>query len=150
MILGAFGMDYYWVNTCTNEKPLRYSDFNIDEKVRDNADALKERADWIGTDKERLNKYIAENCDGIVTGLYEYQVCYEMFFPQKTKYIPFPIRLEQSELTETQRLIPDKLKLFIGISKGRSEYKGTDIMLKAAQKLVEKYILLLGVQNAIN
>ena len=139
MILGAFGMDYYWVNTCTNEKPLRYSDFNIDEKVRDNADALKERADWIGTDKERLNKYIAEDCDGIVTGLYEYQVCYEMFFPQKTKYIPFPIRLEQSELTETQRLIPDKLKLFIGISKGRSEYKGTDIMLKAAQKLVEKY-----------
>lgn len=139
MILGAFGMDYYWVNTCTNEKPLRYSDFNIDEKVRNNADALKERADWIGTDKERLNKYIAENCDGIVTGLYEYQVCYEMFFPQKTKYIPFPIRLEQSELTETQRLIPDKLKLFIGISKGRSEYKGTDIMLKAAQKLVEKY-----------
>ena len=139
MILGAFGMDYYWVNTCTNEKPLRYSDFNIDEKVRNNADALKERADWIGTDKERLNKYIAEDCDGIVTGLYEYQVCYEMFFPQKTKYIPFPIRLEQSELTETQRLIPDKLKLFIGISKGRSEYKGTDIMLKAAQKLVEKY-----------
>ena len=139
MILGAFGMDYYWVNTCTNEKPLRYSDFNINEKVRDNADALKERADWIGTDKERLNKYIAEDCDGIVTGLYEYQVCYEMFFPQKTKYIPFPIHLEQSELTETQRLIPDKLKLFIGISKGRSEYKGTDIMLKAAQKLVEKY-----------
>lgn len=139
MILGAFGMDYYWVNTCTNEKPLRYSDFNIGEKVRTNADALKERADWIGTDKERLNKYVAEDCDGIVTGLYEYQVCYEMFFPQKTKYIPFPIRVEQSELTETQRLIPDKLKLFIGISKGRSEYKGTDIMLKAAQRLVQNY-----------
>ena len=51
-----FGMDYYWVNTCTNEKPLRYSDFNMGDEVRMNVDAQKERADWIGTDKERLNK----------------------------------------------------------------------------------------------
>lgn len=139
MILGAFGMDYYWVNTCTEYKPLRYSDFNIGEEVRTNADALKERADWIGTDKEKLNKYIAEDCDGIVTGLYEYQVCYERFFPQKTKYIPFPIRPEQKELTEQQKMIPKRLKLFVGISKGRSEYKGTDIMLKAARRLANKY-----------
>ena len=31
------------------------------------------------------------------------------------------------------------LKIFIGISKGRSEYKGTDIMLKAAQTLQANY-----------
>ena len=31
------------------------------------------------------------------------------------------------------------LKLFVGISRGRSAYKGTDIMLSAAQALQEKY-----------
>ena len=148
VILGAFGMDYYWVNTCTNEKPLRYSDFNMGDEVRMNVDAQKERADWIGTDKERLNKYIANDCDAIVTGLYEYQVCYELFYPDKTSYIPFPIRPEQSELTETQRMIPDKLKLFVGISKGRSEYKGTDIMLKAARRLADKYPQLVELKIA--
>ena len=148
VILGAFGMDYYWVNTCSNEKPLRYSDFNMGDEVRKNADAQKERADWIGTDKERLNKYIANDCDAIVTGLYEYQVCYELFYPNKTSYIPFPIRPEQSELTETQRMMPDKLKLFVGISKGRSEYKGTDIMLKAARRLADKYPQLVELKIA--
>ena len=29
MVMGGFGMDYYWVSTCLNDKPLRYSDFNI-------------------------------------------------------------------------------------------------------------------------
>ncbi len=136
MILGAFGMDYYWVNTCTHIKPLRYSDFNIGNEVRLNADALKERADWIGTAKEKLNKYIAQDCDAIVTGLYEYQVCYEMFFPEKTTFIPMPIRIEKSkDIPKTST----PLRLFIGISKGRSEYKGTDIMLKAARRIEEKY-----------
>ena len=72
--LCAFGMDYYWVNECRTRKPLRYSDFNLGNEVRQNADALKETADWIGTSKERLNKYIAHDCDGIITGLYEYWV----------------------------------------------------------------------------
>lgn len=34
---------------------------------------------------------------------------------------------------------PKKVKLFIGINKSRSEYKGTDIMLKAAQAIAKKY-----------
>lgn len=36
-------------------------------------------------------------------------------------------------------IIPKKVKLFIGINKSRSEYKGTDIMLKAAQAIAKKY-----------
>ena len=29
VVLCAMGMDYYWVNECVTNKPLRYSDFNI-------------------------------------------------------------------------------------------------------------------------
>ena len=151
IILGGFGMDYYWVSVCCKDKPLRYSDFNIGNELRTNADALKERKDWLGTEKGRLNQMIAEDCDGIVTGLYEYWACYQPSFPQKTTFIPFPIKpkLITSENTNSYTYvenhqvisldIPKKVKLFIGINKNRSEYKGTDIMLKAAQAIAKKY-----------
>ena len=151
VILGGFGMDYYWVSVCCKDKPLRYSDFNIGDKLRTNTDALKERKDWLGTEKGRLNQMIAEDCDGIITGLYEYWTCYQPSFPQKTTFIPFPIKpqlitsrngnsyihVENHQVIPLD--IPRKVKLFIGINKSRSEYKGTDIMLKAAQAIAEKY-----------
>lgn len=151
IILGGFGMDYYWVSVCCKDKPLRYSDFNIGDELRTNADALKERKDWLGTEKGRLNQMIAEDCDGIITGLYEYWACYQPGFPQKTTFIPFPIKPKlitsgngnSYTYAENHQVIPldipKKVKLFIGINKSRSEYKGTDIMLKAAQAIAKKY-----------
>lgn len=151
VILGGFGMDYYWVSVCCKDKPLRYSDFNIGDKLRTNIDALKERKDWLGTEKGRLNQMIAEDCDGIITGLYEYWACYQPSFPQKTTFIPFPIKPQlitpgnsnSHTYVENHQVIPldipKKVKLFIGINKSRSEYKGTDIMLKAAQAIAKKY-----------
>lgn len=151
VILGGFGMDYYWVSVCCKDKPLRYSDFNIGDKLRTNTDALKERKDWLGTEKGRLNQMIAKDCDGIITGLYEYWACYQPSFPQKTTFIPFPIKPQlitpgnsnSHTYVENHQVIPldipKKIKLFIGINKSRSEYKGTDIMLKAAQAIAKKY-----------
>ena len=137
LILCAFGMDYYWVSRCTYDKPLRYSDFNFGDTVRTDATALKEQADWLGTAKERLNKLIAHDCDAIVTGLYEYHVCYQPLFPEKTVFIPFPVRLPSNNVTD--RADQSKTVLFIGISKSRSAYKGTDIMLQAAKAVESKY-----------
>lgn len=151
VILGGFGMDYYWVSVCCKDKHLRYSDFNMGDQLRTNTDALKERKDWLGTEKERLNQMIAEDCDGIITGLYEYWACYQPSFPQKTTFIPFPIKPQlitpgnsnSHTYVENHQVIPldipKKVKLFIGINKSRSEYKGTDIMLKAAQAIAKKY-----------
>src|SRR5574344_39706 len=149
MVLGAFGMDYYWVNENITRKPLRYSDFNIGDKLRTNNDALKERKDWIGTAKEQLNKMIANDADLIVTGLYEYHVCYVQNFKNKTVFIPFPIKMEE----QPHHFFPrkdGKLHLFIGINKNRSEYKGTDIMLTAAKDIVTKYPSNVDLQIAEN
>ena len=137
VVLGAFGMDWYWVHTCTYKKPLRYSDFNFGDQVRTEPDAVKEQRDWLGTTKERLNKLIAGDCDAIVTGLYEYDVCYRPYFPGKTWFIPFPIRLPEAfSTTQCKR---SKVTVFIGINPGRSAYKGTDIMLQAAKDIRTKY-----------
>ena len=138
IVLGAFGMDYYWVNTCVTRKQLRYSDFNFGDELRTDENAMKERADWIGTDKERLNRTIADDCDAIVAGLYEYWTCYQPSFPRKTKFIPYPIKhIAQAGDIPSEAHTP--LRLFIGINKSRSTYKGTDIMLRAAQDLQARY-----------
>lgn len=135
VILGAFGMDWFWVYTCTYQKPLRYSDFNIGETRRTNKDAIREQADWLGTAKERLNRKIAAECDGIVAGLYEYMVCYKNLYKSKTTFIPFPIKTHEIKTIAKNK----KLKIFIGINKSRNEYKGTDIMLKAAEDVTKDY-----------
>lgn len=136
VFLGAFGMDYYWVNECIERNPLRYSDFNFGSQLRTDEAALTERRDWLGTVKEQLNKLIADNCDGIITGLYEYHVCYQPHYPDKTRFIPYPIRMPDNNRIAEPR---EKLNLFVGISKKRSAYKGTDIMLKAAEAIAAKY-----------
>ena len=135
--LGAFGMDYYWVHTCTQDKPLRYSDFTIGDEVRTDAEAVYYQRDWLGTTKEQLNKYIAQDCDGIIAGLYEYWACYHPVFPDKTTFIPFPIKIPEN--ANTERAQKSKVVIFIGINRERSVYKGTDIMLQAAKDVQHKY-----------
>ena len=136
-------MDYYWVNECDTRRQLRYSDFNIGDTLRMDDDAQKERKDWIGTEKETLNKLIASQCDAIVAGLYEYWTCYQPIFPEKTTFIPYPInvaQLQNHQEDEPKTHSQDKrIKLFIGINKQRSAYKGTDIMLRAAQRIATRY-----------
>ena len=135
IILGGFGMDWYWVHTCVEQKPLRYSDFNIGSELRDTPEALMERTDWLGTAKERLNRHIAETCDGIVAGLYEYWVCYAPAFPSKTVFIPYPIEVPPTPTDD----FSGKLRVFIGINESRSAYKGTDIMLAAAEAVAARH-----------
>lgn len=139
MVLCAMGMDWYWVNECTYRKPLRYSDFNIGQQMRTDEPAVREQKDWLNTPKGRLNQYIAQDCDLIVTGLYEYDVCYRPHFAEKTHYIPLPIKPLSTppHIKEVENGQP--LNIFIGISKGRNAYKGTDIMLRAAEDVQAKY-----------
>lgn len=137
VFLGGFGMDWSWVHTCVHDKPLRYSDFNFGDKLRTDPEALRYREDWIGTAKERLNRLIAEDCDGIITGLYEYWACYHPVFPEKTTFIPYPIKMPATY--STSRVQSSKVVIFIGINRERSVYKGTDIMLRAAEDIRQKY-----------
>lgn len=133
VVLGAFGMDYYWVHENITRKPLRYSDFNFGEQLRTDPEALRERHDWLSTPKGDLCQLIAADCDAIVAGLYEYWAVYAPLFPEKTTFIPFPIRPKMKPEDLPARPAGAPLRLFIGINKNRSAYKGTDIMLRAAK-----------------
>mgnify|MGYP002623868472 CR=1 FL=1 len=145
MVLCAMGLDYYWVHECITRKPLRYSDFNFGDQLRTDPVAIRDRDDWMDTPKARLNQQIAHDCDAIVATPYENYACYKPVFPEKTNFIPFPISTEgdtPQEEEKGQTAYMDKtgpIKLFIGISRGRSAYKGTDIMLRAAETIQRQY-----------
>lgn len=137
IFLGAFGMDALWVKAGTDRKTFRYSDFNIGDRPIDNNSTRELIADWSGTAKERLNYMIADDCDGIIAGMYEYYAAYKSRYGSKLVHIPMPINVDEvcGEVSEPG----EKLRFFIGIQKSRNEYKGTDIMLRALTRVKEQY-----------
>lgn len=138
IFLCAYGMDAYWVDVCTKKPYLfRYSDFNIGEKAIINDYTTEQAADWQETPKARLNKEIADECNGIIAGMYEYHTAYRDTHSDKLTYIPFPIEADKQkniQFYSTDR----KVRFFIGIQKSRSIYKGTDIMLRALERIQQE------------
>ena len=156
LVMGAFGMDHYWVKTCMDCKTFRYSDFNIGNQLRSEEPCNRQFVkDWLDGEKTELNKAIAKDCDAVIAGLYEYYRCYQPVFPDKTTFIPFPIKVSHTSAIHTSEGILSSgrpaathtesdddrrpVSFFVGIQRGRSEYKGTEIMLKALQRVHDKY-----------
>ncbi len=138
VFLCAYGMDAYWIQACT-QKPyiFRYSDFNIGNKPIINDYTTEQAADWTETPKAELNRYIAHDCNGIIAGMYEYHTAYKEH-SEKLTYIPFPIATENHKAIHFYTN-DRKLRFFIGIQKTRSIYKGTDIMLRALERIHNDY-----------
>lgn len=149
IVLGAFGEDSIWARTCIEKKPLRYSDHNIGNTVRTDPASTRLLDVWIGTSHERLNQMIADDCDGIVACLYEYMVAYQPLFPKKTAFIPLPIEMPSYQVLVTDEN-KSKIKIFIGIDAQRSDYKGTDIMLSAAEKVLKRHPNKMELVKAVN
>ena len=148
IILGAFGMDYYWVKAGVDCHTFRYSDFNLGSEERHSAWNDQMKAEWLEGEKGRLNQFIAQDCAGIVSGLYEYDVCYRPYFAEKLKFIPYPIKPD--ETVRPIDHIPETVRFFIGIQRGRSAYKGTDIMLRALERLEKEYARVKALSNTAN
>lgn len=138
VFMAAYGMDKYWVKAGLDCKTFRYSDFNIGQTIRESIDNRQWHKEWILGAKGRLNDAIAHDCDGIIAGLYEYYASYRPYFAEKLRFIPFPIK--ENPDTQVVRKAKDGIvKFFVGVQKGRSEYKGTDIMLRALERVKAEY-----------
>ena len=134
VFMGAFGIDKYWVKAGLNCRTFRYSDFNIGSELRHNADNDLMIADWLRGAKGVLNDQVANDCDGIIAGLYEYYASYNPYFSEKLRFIPFPIFVDESR-QKLRKADDGIVKFFVGVQKARSAYKGTDIMLKALRRV---------------
>lgn len=152
--MGAYGMDYYWIKSCIPPTPFRYSDFFIGETPRHCQHNSASVAEWYHGPKGTLTQYVAADVDGIVSGLYEYDVAYRQFYPEKTRFIPFPIVPCSNQSLESRHDAGEKSdrvpRFFIGIQRARSEYKGTDVMLRALERAQRDYpdrMVLLRAEN---
>ena len=139
VFLGAFGTDYYYVYDSVVRCSLRYCDFYTPTREVHHEWNTMNRHDWLHTYKKEANIHVAQTCDGIISGLYEYDVAYRAHFPDKTTYIPFPIDIATGNAQEATPPRNGKIRFFIGIQRDRTALKGTDIMLRALLRLVENY-----------
>lgn len=138
IFLGAYGYDYYYVHDSIVNRTLRYCDYYTPTREVKHEWNTTNEHDWLHTFKKDTNIHIAQTCDGIISGLYEYDVAYRPHFPEKTTFIPFPIDIIRNNTPKVAE--PNgKIRLFIGIQRQRSVLKGTDIMLRALERIVANY-----------
>ena len=163
VFLGAFGYDYYYIYDSVVRRSLRYCDFYTPTReVHHDWNTVNEH-DWLHTFKKEVSIHVAKTCDGIISGLYEYDVAYRPDFSDKTTFIPLPIEVMRDGVkAEDDSLTPNenqpsgrrsvvccplsvdptqesKLRFFIGINRSRTMLKGTDIMLRALERIVADY-----------
>ena len=138
MVLGAFGNDWQWVKTNLEDRPFRYGEFYVGEKIRDNVYTKRVVREWYGSTKGELSRFIANDCDAIISCLYEYLVSYEHDYPQKTHFVPLPI-VPKTDVRVQPRTARQPVRFFLGIKRNLMEYKGTDIFYEALQRIKQQY-----------
>lgn len=136
VFLGAFGDDYYWLQSCLTNK-FRYSEFNNGESEIINSYNKKVKKDWLSASRKEANIEMAEQSDGIIACLYEYYISYQSLYSEKLTYIPLPINTDIIQATDIA--IENSIYFFIGINNARSEFKGTDILYKAIKELKKSH-----------
>ncbi len=139
VVLSALGDDYYWVHGSCDLHLFRYGDFNIGSADRRLSFPYAKRQydEWTSPSARTFNEHIASTCDAVTPVLYEYWECYRQYWKEKTRYMPLPVVPDGNAPSSFPPV--DKVRFFIGIQRNRSEYKGTDIMLRAARDIVSRY-----------
>ncbi len=141
VFLTALGTDAVFVKSCvTVGGPLRYNEWMIDGEP--GPLQLRDRETmgiWLSSAMMAHCKYIYDNVDGIVTALYEYhRACLTEVDEDKMAYAGIPIDTEKLQPVKIDG-IPVCVNLFLGMHRDRMVEKGTDRILAAARKVVEKY-----------
>lgn len=137
IFLGGFGNDYYWTVNSLSNASMRYSEYYVNGKYRDTIDNRMNILNWMHGYKGKLNRIIANNCNGIITGMYESYISYKEEFLNKTIYIPYPIQPVLHPQSPTENL--DKIKFYITIVHHHEELKGKDKLYSALYRLQYKY-----------
>ncbi len=142
MLLGAIGTDYVYFTTCHDGKTYRYSDYMVGDQpspfVLSQEYIDKREALWGAPFMQEHSDYLLERYDGAISCLWEYQACYEPIFGNRLAYGGIPIDTTNIDPITIDRE-PEKVKFFIGIQRDRNVLKGTDLLLDAARRTVDRY-----------
>lgn len=142
IVLGAIGTDYVYYNACHDGKTYRYSDYMVGDQpspyVLSQEYINKRDALWGAPFMRKHSDYLLKHYDGAISCLWEYQACYEPIFGDRLAYAGLPVDTASVEPIVLERE-PEKVKFFIGIQRDRNVLKGTDLLLEAARRTVDRY-----------
>lgn len=142
IVMGALGTDYVYYTACHDGKTYRYSDYMVGDKPSPYALSAEYRAkhedNWKLPLMREYSDYVLKHIDGAISCLWEYQACYEPLMGDRIAYGGIPIDTA-SVVPHIVEHEPDKVKFFIGIQRDRNILKGTDLLLEAARRTVDRY-----------
>lgn len=139
LVLGAFGNDWQWVKRNLEDRFMRYGDFYTEHEDRTQVPHVKKVIDeWYHSEKGRLSRYVADDCDAIVACLYEYVESYRPSYPEKTRFIPLPI-VPKEHVKVAGKTLGEPVKFFLGIKRKIMELKGMDLFYDVLLELKKNY-----------
>ncbi|MBQ3323925.1 MAG: glycosyltransferase family 1 protein [Muribaculaceae bacterium] len=142
IVLSALGTDYYYYNACHDGKTYRYSDYMVGNKPSPYALSAEYQAkhedNWKLPLMREHCEHILNNIDGAISCLWEYHECYKPLLGERLAYggIPIDTRNVKPHIIEDE---PQKVKFFIGVQRDRNILKGTDLLLEAARRTIDRY-----------
>lgn len=142
MVMSALGTDYVYYHACHDGNTYRYSDFMVGDRpspyALSNEYQAKHEDNWKLPLMRKHSEHILNNIDGAVSCLWEYHECYKPLLGNRLAYggIPIDTKSISPHILDKE---PEKVKFFIGIQRDRNILKGTDQLLEAAQRIVDRY-----------
>lgn len=147
VVLSALATDPTYYDACHDGETYRYSDYRL---VGDtptpyvtSSEYIASRQDnWLLPEVREYNNYLLDNVDGVVACLWEYYAAYRRHRPRlPLTYAGIPVDTDAiTPLRDLDNTVtPAKVRFFIGIQRDRNVLKGTDLLLAAAKRVVERY-----------
>lgn len=142
IVLGALGTDYFYYQACHDGKTYRYSDYMVGNQPSPYSSSWEYQAkhedNWnLPLMRDHCN-YVLNKVDGAISCLWEYQECYKPLLGNRLAYGGIPIGTTNLEPHIIDKE-PAKVKFFIGVQRDRNILKGTDLLLEAARRTVDRY-----------
>ena len=139
VFLTAMGTDSYYIDYCLSGA-LRYSEWKIGDFPSPLYKAqYDELMRWQAPILVDYTRYVYEHIRGVVSCLYEYnESCKRVVNSSKLAYAGIPIDTDSLTMAHGDE-VPARVRLFLGVHKNRMVEKGTDRMLAAAHRVVERY-----------
>ncbi len=140
VFLSAMGTDTAYMEEANSPMRLRYSEWQVGGVPTPHALQHADiRNDWFSAPLCTHCEDIYGQVDGVVSALYEYHLAFQSRFDcTHLAYGGIPVDTRRLELIHGDA-VPRKVRIFIGLQRNRLTEKGTDRMLAAAKRVVERH-----------
>lgn len=137
----ALGTDPFYVRECLDPtSPIRYNEWRLFDRPGPLALADPvQMQEWLAPDMLDYTAAVYDRVDGITTVLWEYQAAVERVVDSsRVGYVGLPIDVGSISFNQLSPAGDAPLNLFLGRHSYRQAEKGTDLLEKAARRVVDR------------